>query len=67
MKKIFEGILENDRVEDGGQAVLPNLNEGETPNNGMFVRIQSWDEELKHEEIQPFLGKKVKVTVEVVE
>ncbi len=60
------------RWEDGRQSlqVLP-LNADE--DNGMFVRLQSWSEGAPHEvplanhlELAALLGKRVRVTVEIL-
>ena len=65
-KKIFENILEFEAREDGGQAIISSIHEG-TETGTMFVRVQSWDETLAHEEIKKYLGKKVRITLEVIE
>lgn len=51
-------------VEDSGKAKIGTIY-GEEGN--LFIRIQSWDEELKHEEFVQLEGKKVRVTIEVLE
>ena len=74
MKKVFEGIVEYDS-EDSGQSLNAVINEvGGDANNGMFVRIQSWqDADPKsiddpiHTEAELLRGKKVRVTVEVID
>ena len=35
--------------------------------NGMFFRVHSWDASGRHIEIKKFEGKKVRVTIEVLE
>lgn len=34
--------------------------------NGMFAIIQSWDEDNVHADMQKFIGKKVRVTIEII-
>lgn len=68
MKKVFEGKLELESVDDGGQARIATINEeNPDPHEEMFVRVQSWDEGLAHKQFMLFEGKRVRVTVEVVE
>ncbi len=51
------------RSEDGGMAkILTTDSQG-----NLFVRLQSWDEEKIHPELKSMVGKKVRITVEVVE
>lgn len=73
MKTILEGTLELESIDDGGQARICRL-DGE---NGLFVRVQSWDESAEdelgedanrgHVELRRFENKKVRITIEVVE
>lgn len=73
----FLGVVDYDK-EDGGQALIATIYEqegvSEDNENGMFVRIQSWHtdaDELPEEERHPMAmklaGKKVRVTIEVIE
>ncbi|AFU88274.1 hypothetical protein CcrColossus_gp404 [Caulobacter phage CcrColossus] len=66
MKVVMEGVVDP-KKEDGGMALIA---EGFEHNphepNGMFVRLQSWDEKKEHITFNQFVGKKVRVTVEVV-
>ena len=66
---IIEGqIFRNDvETEDGGQAKIVGLEQNAEDENGMFVKIQSWDEEKKHEEFNKFVGRKVKITIETID
>jgi hypothetical protein len=68
-KHIIEGqIFRADvQTEDGGQAKIVTLAQHPEDENGMFVKIQSWDETLKHEEFEKFVGRKVKVTIEAID
>lgn len=65
-----EGTFRIDRKEDGGEALIGESFNFNTPNsdeeNGMFVIIQSWDENLAHTDIKNLVGKQVKITIEVV-
>ena len=66
-KFVVEGSSSFDiEREDGGQAVIITLDSGST-RNGMFVRLQSWDETKEHAALQPFLDKRLRVTVEVLD
>jgi hypothetical protein len=74
VKKVFEGVVEYD-AEDGGQALVATIyDEVPEANSGMFVRLQSWKDEdpavqtpPDHPEANLFRGKKVRITVEVIE
>jgi uncharacterized protein (DUF433 family) len=68
IKKVFEGVLHIESVEDGGQARVAMLNKTElSDHETMFVRVQSWDESCDHPDFKRFEDKKVRVTVEVIE
>jgi hypothetical protein len=56
-------------TEDSGCAIICHVDgEGhENEDTGMFVRLQSWDDDKKHVEIRKFIGRKVKITVETVD
>jgi len=56
-------------IEDGGAAIIICAQEVEqtTEDAGMFVRIQSWDEEAMHDDLRKFNGKRLRVTVEAIE
>lgn len=52
-------------TEDGGKAKIFSAGcEDYHDENGMFVKIQSWDENLEHSQFNKFLGKRVKITIE---
>lgn len=54
-------------IEDGGQALIFTATQDDEEDiDGMFVRVQSWDETKKHKEMSQFIGKKIKITVEVI-
>lgn len=65
MKTIFEGKLELESVDEGGQVRIARLDE--CGDGKMFVRVQSWDESLKHTEFHLFENKLVRITIEVLE
>lgn len=66
-KKILEAFLGESDVdtEDGGMAKIATISDA--AEEGMFIKLQSWDEDAKHTELNQFVGKKVKVTVETIE
>lgn len=58
-------------IEDGGQAIIIEALEPVTTKelvncggNGMFIRVQSWDDSRIHEDLRKFNGKRLRVTVE---
>lgn len=59
--------------EDGGAALIATLNSGPSEDATVFVRIQSYDEtawedaEAAHPWIRAAIGKRVRVTIEVIE
>lgn len=65
----FVGVINPDE-EDGGRALIAEV-ESVDPDSHLFVRIQSWDEEQAisntHPEMNSMIGKKVKVTIEILE
>lgn len=82
MKSIFYGTVVPDRLpsgqfrrlmehevpchqEDGGQAMIIELGSG--AESEMFVRLQSWDTLREHPQMQMLIGKRISVTVEVLE
>jgi hypothetical protein len=63
-------ISSNIRVEDGGCAIIANLSSENEEN--IHVTMTSWDEEWEtesesHKKMKEFLGKKVKITIKVIE
>jgi hypothetical protein len=50
-------------VQDDGRAVMIDLGGIECT----FFRFQSWDETMQHHLLRGFIGKRVKLTLEVVE
>lgn len=54
------------KEEDGGSALL--LGEwGSKEDDGVFVRVQSWDSNKRHAEAQKIRGKKLRIEIYVVE
>jgi hypothetical protein len=64
-KIVFEGIAEA-KHEDSGCALIYEVDSLDKASD-MFVRLQSWDKTGQHLEAMTLKGKKVRVTVEVVE
>lgn len=55
-------------VEDSGCAQIysvVDLNDCE--GDGMFVKIQSWSDDGKHPEMDKLVGKRIRVTVEIID
>jgi hypothetical protein len=75
-KLIFEGVVDFMR-EDGGRALISeNIVEvgralPGTEQTGMFVRIQSWDDDPDHADrhalARPLEGTRVRLTLEVLD
>lgn len=69
MKKlIIEQFLdpENVDIEDSGCARIAHI-ESDDADECAFFRFQSWDEDCRHETFKQFVGKKVRMTIEVIE
>lgn len=72
MKKVFESnqIVEAKDIdtEDGGMAKIHEGSDCEgfiCDDEGFFIRLQSWDETLKHPLMNSLVGKHIRITVEV--
>jgi hypothetical protein len=69
-KFVIEALSGEPDVEDGGQARILHI-ESDDPKHCHsafhFIRLQSWDETREHAIIRQFEGKRVRVTVEVIE
>lgn len=59
--------LENLQREDGGCALIESIGTEGDEETGIFVRVQSWDETKEHKDFNALKGKRVRVTIEVVE
>lgn len=69
MKIILETAifgLEDLRSEDGGCALIEDI-EPKEEDDCLFVRVQSWDETKEHKDFNALKGKRVRITIEVVE
>ena len=66
MKVIFEGCLENPKMEDSGQACVPYFSDDNESDEGMYVEIKSWDKKYQHNEILNFTDSRIRVTVETI-
>lgn len=53
--------------QDGGQAIIITLTPKDGEESGLFVRLQSWDPKKEHSHLQPFLNKRLRVTVETID
>lgn len=63
---VLEGVVEF-KTEDSGQALIATLVSASDAQPEIFVRIQSWDVALRHEKAKRLAGKKVRVTIEIIE
>lgn len=69
MRKVLvvEGVAEP-TVEDGGQALILEVSDDADAERGEFVRLQSWCERCDtHPVLGPLAGKRLRVTVEIVD
>lgn len=64
-KIILEGVVECEK-EDGGRALIAQI-ESENEEDDVFVRIQSWSDDRTHTVMNSIQGKKVRVTIEVID
>lgn len=66
-----EGKVKIESNEDGGQALICNsfmINTANSDdNNGMFVTLQSWDDDTVHTDLNMLMGKKIRITLEVLD
>lgn len=53
--------------EDGEMALIFTASNAPDEDNGMYVRIISWDENKKHTEFNSFVGRKIKITIETID
>ncbi len=60
----FEGRLEL-HTEDGGRALIGEV-EG-ADDDRTFVRLQSWSDDKQHPELAALDGKRIRVTIEVLD
>lgn len=64
-KIVLEGVVKLDS-EDGGMSLV-DYDFAQDDFAPFFVRLHSWDEAQKHSTIRMMEGKKVRVTVEIIE
>lgn len=64
---IIEGVIDAVDVEDGGQAQITALDGDSEAEEGFFVRLQSWSPDKRHPVMDRLRGRKVRVTVEVID
>ena len=64
------GILTVESIEDGGSAIITepfSINTGNSDDeNGLTVRINSWDENNVHADLNLLKGKKINIIIEVL-
>ena len=54
-------------IEDGNQFKCFHIDLTEGEDNGMYIKLCSWDENLEHKNFDQFIGKKVKITIEEID
>lgn len=64
---IVEEFVTKQDVEDGGQYIACAMSNSEDKENGIYIKICSWDEKRNHEEFNQFLNRKVRVTIETID
>ena len=68
-KFIFEDMFDEKNAmiekEDGGCAMIATISDDDE--TGVFIRVQSWDDNKEHEDFKSLIGKKVRITIEVIE
>lgn len=66
-KIVIEGQIRPEQVdvEDGGMAMIGQPDEESL--HPFFVKLQSWDETKQHTTFKNFIGKRVRVTVEIID
>ena len=65
----FSGKITPQHVdsEDGGKALICTFVDKPDEPAGLFVRVQSWDESKEHTDFNKLIGRKVRVTVEILD
>lgn len=54
-------------TQDGGQAMIIEFSGGGAGDDGVFVRVHSWDSTRQHDLLDSLRGRRVRVTVEIVD
>lgn len=69
MKIEFEDTAVQVASEDSGKAriIEVGVQEKGTPLDCFFVRLQSWDQTKQHEVLKQLEGKRLRVTIEVLD
>lgn len=69
VKAVFEQtIIPADiAIEDSGRAKIIQIDAGDGNDNGMFIGLHSWDETLQHKDFNDLIGKKIRVTIEIID
>ena len=69
-QKVFDVVtciydMEQVDVEDGGQALIANIEDENEPE--LFVRVQSWSPKCEHKTFNEILGRRIRVMIEVLD
>lgn len=71
MKLQTEGVLQIESIEDAKQAIICETFQLETENSndedGIGIAIRSWDTTKQHTDIYKLIGRKIKITIEVID
>lgn len=76
MKTVLETEKLEVTIEDCGHAMIAEVGEAVQPDpvsdlvygpDPLFVRIHSWDDSLNHSEMKQLIGKRIRVTIDVIE
>lgn len=54
-------------TEDGGQAKIIDIVNDSNDENGIFIRLHSWDENREHLDFNKLIGRKVKIKIETLD
>ncbi len=72
---VIEGLVSPGEFEDGRQAMICDIfdpvmrggSSGDTEDSGFFVKLQSWSENRDHTTLQRIAGRRVRVTVAILD
>lgn len=71
MTKLFEveQVINRSDVdtEDSGCAKIVDVAPDDDQEDGMFVRIQSWSDSTDHPDFDKMIGKRIRVTIEILD